>query len=76
MKIQPIQKEQLGIVANLAYAIWPVAYADMISSEQLNYMLDKIYSLDALSHQMEAMVHQFIVVFDENEMPIAFASYG
>jgi ribosomal protein S18 acetylase RimI-like enzyme len=76
MKIQPIHKEQLGIVADLAYAIWPVAYADMISHEQLNYMLEKIYALDALSHQMKAMDHQFIVVFDENQKPIAFASYG
>ena len=46
-------KEQLQVVADLASAIWPVAYATILSKEQLHYMLDKFYNLEALQKQLE-----------------------
>ena len=47
--ISDITKEQLKVVQNLAYQIWPVAYGEILSNEQLSYMLKRFYSLDDLS---------------------------
>ena len=76
MRIDVIQKEQLHHVAELAHIIWPLAYCDMISKEQLNFMLDKIYSIESLIHQQELLKHEFLLVFDDDNNPIAYASFG
>lgn len=76
MRIDVIQKEQLHHVAELAQIIWPVAYCDIISKEQLNYMLDKFYSIESLVHQQELLKHEFLLVFNDDNKPIAYASFG
>ena len=74
MKITEATKEQLPIIRDLAYKIWPSAYGEILSQEQLTYMLDKFYSLEALSEQLEERHHVFIVI-KEKETFVGFASY-
>ena len=74
MKIIEANKSQLPIIAELAYAIWPSAYGEILSKEQLTYMLDKFYSLEALSQQLEEKNHVFLLA-EENGKFIGFASY-
>jgi ribosomal protein S18 acetylase RimI-like enzyme len=76
MRIEKIQTSNLHHVASLAHAIWPVVYAEMISADQLTYMLEQIYSNESLTHQMQDLNHQFILAWDEHEKPIAFASFA
>lgn len=52
--LEKINKNQLQIVKDLAYVIWPSAYGEILSSEQLNYMLDNFYSIESLENQMDA----------------------
>ena len=51
--LEKINKNQLPIVKDLAYAIWPSAYREILSAEQLNYMLDNFYSIENLENQMD-----------------------
>lgn len=74
MKIIQATKSQLSIIAELAHAIWPTAYAEILSNEQLTYMLDKFYSLEALTEQLEKRNHVFLLI-EENEKYVGFASY-
>lgn len=74
MKITEATKEQLPIIRDLAYKIWPSAYGEILSQEQLAYMLDKFYSLEALTEQLEERNHVFIVVEEEGTF-VGFASY-
>ena len=74
MKILEANTSQLPIIAELAYAIWPFAYGEILSKEQLTYMLDKFYSLEALTEQLEKRNHVFLLV-EENEKFVGFASY-
>ena len=53
MKIVKCDNAQLEVVKELAYAIWPSAYAEILSKEQLVYMLDRFYNLEALQQQVE-----------------------
>ena len=65
---------ELSIIRDLAYSIWPSAYGNILSQQQLDYMLDKIYSIASLQKQFEEH-HNFILLF-ENNIPIGFASFS
>lgn len=74
MKIIEANTSQLPLIAQLAYAIWPVAYGEILSKEQLTYMLSKFYSLEALTEQLEKRNHIFLLI-EENEKFVGFATY-
>jgi len=65
----------LPVIHDLARAIWPFAYGDILSPGQLKYMLEKIYSLSSLQNQLLDLHHNFVLVFDKN-IPIGFASFS
>lgn len=74
MKIIQASKHQLPIIRALAYQIWPIAYAEILTDMQLNYMLDKFYSLESLSEQLESRKHVFLLIENEEKF-VGFASY-
>ena len=61
-------------IQQLAQNIWPLCYGDIISVEQISYMLELIYNDAALKTQMEEG-HKFIIAH-ENDKPIGFASFS
>lgn len=63
----------LKAVAQIAKETWPVAYKDMISSEQLEYMLEMNYQPESLRQQIYEDGHQFYLLKDR-EKAIGFAS--
>jgi diamine N-acetyltransferase len=74
MTIIPASKDDLLIIQKLAYEIWPISYGEILSKEQLHYMLEKFYSLEALSEQFEKQNHHFLLVKEE-DVVLGFASY-
>lgn len=66
-------KEQFPIIRDLAFKIWPSAYRKILSKEQLNYMLDIIYSIESIEKQV-AKNHVFLLI-KENDDCLGFASY-
>ncbi|MBM3430673.1 MAG: GNAT family N-acetyltransferase [Bacteroidetes bacterium] len=48
--IKPIAYNDLEIVRNLAYKIWPLVYKDMISQDQITYMLNWMYAKETLQN--------------------------
>lgn len=54
------------IIKDLAFAIWPTAYSEILSLEQLTYMLDMFYSETALKQQMEEKGHVFYLAKNDN----------
>ncbi|NCA21292.1 MAG: GNAT family N-acetyltransferase, partial [Crocinitomicaceae bacterium] len=53
--------DHIPVISKLAKEIWPRAYGSIISTQQLDYMLNLIYSPDALKNQIENLQHQFII---------------
>lgn len=74
MEIKIATADDLNIIKELAETIWPICYGEIISKEQINYMLDLIYSPQVLKAQLEKG-HQFIIALEEN-IPIGFASFS
>ena len=71
--IKASQKD-IPLIQQLTYAVWPHTYENILTTEQIAYMLDMMYSTSALSKQMNEG-HQFIFVREEDKF-IAFASYA
>lgn len=63
----------IALVRELTYRIWPQTYASLLSPEQIDYMLDMMYSESSLQKQMNEG-SRFMIVSAENE-PVGFASY-
>ena len=71
--LEKINKNQLPIVKDLAYAIWPSAYREILSAEQLNYMLDNFYSIENLENQMDKG-QVFELLFEDSNV-VGYLSY-
>ena len=71
--LEKINKKQLPIVKDLAYAIWPSAYREILSAEQLNYMLDNFYSIENLENQMDKG-QVFELLFEDSNV-VGYLSY-
>ena len=65
----------LTIIKDLAYAIWPSAYSEILSSEQLAYMLELFYSERALNLQMEEKKHIFYLAKNDIDKYVGFVAY-
>lgn len=72
--VKKVGKEALPEIQNLANIIWPATYSELITPQQVDYMMELIYSRSSLEKQIEKG-HQFIVAYDE-EKAVAFASYS
>jgi ribosomal protein S18 acetylase RimI-like enzyme len=66
-------KEQLSIVRDLANTIWPSTYGNILSTAQLEYMLDTFYSIANLEKQMNNG-QVFELLLEDNNV-IGFVAY-
>ena len=74
MEIIKVDTESIPIIQSLANITWAVAYKEIITNEQKEFMLDLMYSTASLQNQLQQK-HQFIVAYLEN-IPAAFAAYA
>jgi len=65
----------ISTIQALTSEIWPATYSGILSTQQIDYMLDKMYSTEALEHQIMYEKHEFIILHGDGK-PVAFASYG
>ena len=59
MNIRPASIADLGAIRAIALRTWPVAYGDILSPAQLSYMLDLMYTEEALMAQLMEKGHHF-----------------
>lgn len=59
----------------LAHTTWAIAYKEILSQHQMDYMLELMYSEAALNQQMIQGHQQFILASNEKQ-PAGFASYS
>ncbi len=73
MQIHSLQKEELHKVQSIAHRTWPSTFANILSPEQIEYMLNWMYSLDMLESQFEKG-HTFLFA-EENGEELGFAGF-
>ncbi len=75
ISIKTATEQDMQAVHILAHKIWPLAYSEILSPDHLEYMLELIYSLASLKHQLVELRHNFLIVLD-NDNAVGFASFS
>jgi len=65
--------EDFETIRSIAHTTWPVAYGEILSKAQLDYMLEKMYSDAALMDDLN-QGHHFILIKD-NSVCLGFAAF-
>lgn len=73
--LRPATTNDIPTIRDLAHAIWWAHYPGIISPEQIEYMLEQMYSADALHRQMTEEAVQFWMV-EPTKPPIGFIAVG
>ncbi len=74
LTIKPAGLTEVLLINELAHRIWPLAYKNIISTGQMEYMLDLIYSPSSLKKQIKDLKHKFVIVYNRKRS-VGFASY-
>lgn len=73
MKIRTLAKEELSTLQSIAHRTWPSTFANILSPEQIQYMLNWMYSLDMLESQLDKG-HTFLLAEEEGK-ELGFAGF-
>jgi len=68
------KEEDIESIQQMASRTWPDAYGDIISAEQIEYMLEKMYNKGELLSQLQKGYTFFIA--EENDIDLGFASFS
>ena len=72
IQIRKADEKDIDAIINLAHKIWHAHYPDIITVEQIKFMLDTMYSRKAIDEQMQNG-YTWLMAFD-NEQPLGFLS--
>lgn len=76
--IQLIQAQtaHIPIIRRIAQETWPKTFGGILAEEQINYMLEMMYSEASLAHQVTELGHQFVLAQDtEDDRYLGYLSY-
>ena len=71
--IRELNSEELFIIEDLARIIWPVSFKEMISKEQIDYMLNWMYNPQKLKEN-HANGHHYLL-YTKGDEALGFVSY-
>jgi GNAT superfamily N-acetyltransferase len=74
LQITEATAKDLKTIRDIAYGSWPATYGEILSKEQIDYMLNLFYSDATLSENLTKKGHHFILVHEDGHC-IGFASY-
>jgi len=75
MQIKIASSEDISTIQDIAYKTWPDTYKNILSCEQLSYMLNLFYHKDVLQKQFEDNSFSFIISLTNNTS-VGFATYS
>jgi ribosomal protein S18 acetylase RimI-like enzyme len=65
----------IPLIRALAHEVWPPTFAEILSPDQIEYMLDMMYSETSIRRQLQDLGHQYLLCFSESETAVGYASY-
>lgn len=74
LEISNVTTAELPEIQRIAYQTWPMTFGDILSPQQIDYMLDWMYSIPSLTAQIEEKGHVFLLI-KENEACLGYVSY-
>ena len=74
MTIRKASSADASLIRDMAYEIWPETYSQILSKDQLEYMLGLFYNEQKLKTEIEQGV-EFILIY-EDVQPAGFAAFS
>ncbi|GAB2561686.1 GNAT family N-acetyltransferase [Spirosoma areae] len=69
-------EQDLPIIHDIAHQTWPNTFAEILSPVQISYMLEMMYTFDALKAQINEQKHVFLLAQDdESNEYLGYVSY-
>lgn len=65
--IRKATTDDIQLINRMAQSVFPATYRDILSEEQLDYMMDWMYSLGNLRKQMEEEGHIYYIAYKGDE---------
>lgn len=65
IRIRPATVADLPLIRQIAHRTWPHTFGKILSPEQIDYMLEWMYSLPALEEQITVKSHRFLLAGTE-----------
>ena len=66
--------EELNILRGVAFKVWPQTFENILSKEQIEYMMDMMYSPSVLTEELANDIHFEIIII--NGEPSGYISYS
>jgi len=73
--IRPATLADADCIVKIAHQTWWPTYREILSAEQITYMLNAIYLSDKIAVQIEDGSQQYLILEDDG-VPVAFAAYS
>ena len=73
IEIIKVNKEHIPTIRSLAQEFWPIAFASILSEQQIKYMMEMMYSPASLEKQMDKG-HRFAIITKNGEQ-VGYMSY-
>lgn len=71
--IRKATTEDIPLIHKMAQEVFPATYADILSPDQLDYMMEWMYSITNLHKQMEEEGHIYYIAF-KGDIPAGYVS--
>ena len=71
--IRKATTDDCGLINQMAGEVFPATYKEILSPEQLDYMMDWMYSPENIQKQMEEEGHVYFIAYEECE-PCGYVS--
>lgn len=63
----------IPLIHDMAEIVFPHTYKDIISKEQLDFMMDWMYSFDSIKKQITELNHTYFIAF-KDDVPVGYVS--
>lgn len=71
--VEKATSNDIPIIQDIAHATWPSTFAEILSKQQIEYMLKMMYSTTSLIEQIQIKKHHFFLA-KEDEVTLGFIS--
>ncbi len=65
----------IPLIRDVAHRTWPHTFGEILTPDQIEYMLEMMYSEASLTKAMTDLGHQFFLIFDRHNIPQGYAGY-
>lgn len=74
IEIKEVNLEDIPEIQSISKIVWPVTFAEILSQEQISYMMDMMYSTESLTRQIQVENHHYILAQKDGEF-LGYLSY-